>query len=394
MGMPCEETVDGGGMLGVRDQVVKLFDRKIPPAATEKGVFADLAPAREPLNKEEKDTSQEQDNEETETTGDDPLLKRPDKVLQCPRCNSMDTKFCYYNNYNVNQPRYFCKNCQRYWTSGGTMRNVPVGAGRRKNKHSVSSYRHTVQVDVPNPIHHEASCASNAPQKLGSSAPCDSTTSVLNIEEPSCSSSLTSSKQAENDFADHDTERKLFFGYQNGVLPLHQLQYFPMPPWAYAWNPGWSNVQLPLVTAPAFCAPIPCPFIPALFWGCPPNWMGGGLWNPPLEGNNNGVLSPSSTSNCNSLINGSPALGKHCRDAAATSPGKAKQEKSLWVPKTLRIDDVDEAARCSIFTILGIKPDEDGIFKAFSSKINKKGDAALHANPAALSRSQAFQETT
>ena len=54
----------------------------------------------------------------------------------------MDTKFCYYNNYNVNQPRYFCKACQRYWTAGGTMRNVPVGAGRRKNKNSASHYRH------------------------------------------------------------------------------------------------------------------------------------------------------------------------------------------------------------------------------------------------------------
>ena len=61
-------------------------------------------------------------------------LKRPDKVLPCPRCNSMDTKFCYFNNYNVNQPRHFCKNCQRYWTAGGAMRNVPVGAGRRKNR--------------------------------------------------------------------------------------------------------------------------------------------------------------------------------------------------------------------------------------------------------------------
>lgn len=27
----------------------------------------------------------------------------------CPRCESEDTKFCYYNNYNVKQPRYFCK---------------------------------------------------------------------------------------------------------------------------------------------------------------------------------------------------------------------------------------------------------------------------------------------
>lgn len=274
------------------------------------------------------------------------------------------------------------------------MRNVPVGAGRRKNKQPASSHRHTVQVDVPNLIHHEAPCSPNALPKLGPSDPCNSTTSVLNIEESSCSSSFTASKQAENDFAD-DAERKFFFGYQNGVLPLHQLQYFPMPPWAYAWNPGWSNVApMPWCQPPpAFCAPIPCPFVPASFWGCPPNWMGGGPWNPPLAGNNNGVLSPSSTSTCNSLVNGSPALGKHCRDAAATSPGEAKQEKSLWVPKTLRIDDIGEAAKCSIFTILGIKPDEDGIFKAFSSKINKTGDAALHANPAALSRSQAFQET-
>ncbi|GFZ07110.1 Dof-type zinc finger DNA-binding family protein [Actinidia rufa] len=60
--------------------------------------------------------------------------KRPEKIIPCPRCKSMDTKFCYFNNYNVNQPRHFCKGCQRYWTAGGALRNVPVGAGRRKNK--------------------------------------------------------------------------------------------------------------------------------------------------------------------------------------------------------------------------------------------------------------------
>lgn len=27
----------------------------------------------------------------------------------CPRCNSNDTKFCYYNNHNVKQPRYYCR---------------------------------------------------------------------------------------------------------------------------------------------------------------------------------------------------------------------------------------------------------------------------------------------
>lgn len=27
----------------------------------------------------------------------------------CPRCQSEDTKFCYFNNYNIKQPRYFCR---------------------------------------------------------------------------------------------------------------------------------------------------------------------------------------------------------------------------------------------------------------------------------------------
>ncbi|KAK1661985.1 hypothetical protein QYE76_050144 [Lolium multiflorum] len=50
----------------------------------------------------------------------------------CPRCDSTDTKFCYYNNYNLAQPRHFCKGCRRYWTRGGALRNVPVGGGTRK----------------------------------------------------------------------------------------------------------------------------------------------------------------------------------------------------------------------------------------------------------------------
>nr|GME00523.1 dof zinc finger protein DOF4.6-like [Ipomoea batatas] len=57
-----------------------------------------------------------------------------DQVLNCPRCNSANTKFCYYNNYSLSQPRYFCKTCRRYWTAGGSLRNIPVGGGSRKNK--------------------------------------------------------------------------------------------------------------------------------------------------------------------------------------------------------------------------------------------------------------------
>ncbi|KAG6475632.1 dof zinc finger protein DOF1.6-like [Zingiber officinale] len=51
---------------------------------------------------------------------------------RCPRCESRDTKFCYYNNYNMSQPRHFCKSCRRYWTLGGTLRNVPIGGATRK----------------------------------------------------------------------------------------------------------------------------------------------------------------------------------------------------------------------------------------------------------------------
>ncbi|XP_074316260.1 dof zinc finger protein DOF5.6-like [Silene latifolia] len=72
-----------------------------------------------------------------------PLMERRlrpphDLHLKCPRCDSTHTKFCYYNNYSLSQPRYFCKTCRRYWTKGGTLRNIPVGGGCRKTKKSSS----------------------------------------------------------------------------------------------------------------------------------------------------------------------------------------------------------------------------------------------------------------
>ncbi|KAF8011619.1 hypothetical protein BT93_J2029 [Corymbia citriodora subsp. variegata] len=59
--------------------------------------------------------------------------------LKCPRCDSTNTKFCYYNNYNLSQPRHFCKSCRRYWTKGGALRNIPVGGGTRKATKRASS---------------------------------------------------------------------------------------------------------------------------------------------------------------------------------------------------------------------------------------------------------------
>ncbi|WOK94124.1 dof zinc finger protein DOF5.4-like [Canna indica] len=63
----------------------------------------------------------------------------PPQPVKCPRCDSANTKFCYYNNYNLSQPRYFCKSCRRYWTMGGVLRNVPFGGGCRKSKRPSSS---------------------------------------------------------------------------------------------------------------------------------------------------------------------------------------------------------------------------------------------------------------
>nr|GEZ42827.1 DOF zinc finger protein DOF4.6-like [Tanacetum cinerariifolium] len=70
------------------------------------------------------------------------VVEKPE-ALNCPRCNSSNTKFCYYNNYNLSQPRYFCKTCRRYWTAGGPLRNVPVGGASRKiNKRSSKTSNH------------------------------------------------------------------------------------------------------------------------------------------------------------------------------------------------------------------------------------------------------------
>ncbi|KAL6642878.1 hypothetical protein ACP70R_021059 [Stipagrostis hirtigluma subsp. patula] len=64
--------------------------------------------------------------------GHPPLPRPPPR--QCPRCGSGNTKFCYYNNYSRTQPRYLCKACRRHWTEGGTLRDVPVGGGRKNRR--------------------------------------------------------------------------------------------------------------------------------------------------------------------------------------------------------------------------------------------------------------------
>ncbi|XP_043706525.1 dof zinc finger protein DOF3.1-like [Telopea speciosissima] len=103
-----------------------------------------------------------------------PHFDQEQEHLKCPRCDSMNTKFCYYNNYNLSQPRHFCKNCRRYWTKGGALRNIPVGGGTRKN-----------------------SKRSSIPKRSSSSASSSSAQNVVPKPEPSSfySSSVTNMDQ-------------------------------------------------------------------------------------------------------------------------------------------------------------------------------------------------------
>ncbi|KAL7135732.1 hypothetical protein ABFS83_11G117700 [Erythranthe nasuta] len=303
----------------------------------------------------EKDQT-EQDQSETENS-DEKTLKKPDKILPCPRCNSMETKFCYFNNYNVNQPRHFCKNCQRYWTAGGTMRNVPVGAGRRRNKNvGPTQLRHQ---NVPP----EALQTLRANPNPSNPTLCESMVSVLNIAD----------KKIPNK---GDEPSK-------GETGLHEKlpncpPYFPGAAWP---NYPWQVVPL-----------YPTP--PPPYWGCTVQPLQ--PWSVPW------VIPqmPSSSGGPNS-----PTLGKRNLDEEEIQESEGKSEKLLWVPKTLRIDDPGEAAKSSIWATLGIKNDGvdssgGGLFEPFErgtksdEKVPEASTTALQANPAAMSRSVSFRESS
>lgn len=397
-----------------------------------------------------------EDNMESGSTDQEKILKKPDKILQCPRCNSLDTKFCYFNNYNVNQPRHFCKNCQRYWTAGGTMRNVPIGAGRRKNKHLASQYRHIIVTSdgVPtsrletsdSSVHqqqHISSLESSVPfrsstdngtvLKFGPDTPlCESMDSMLNLRdqkrrvdassmscveyggEPSlCGSSVMTTGTQGNELSEHNTS--------------NWLQCYPVPPWALPWNPGWNNVAsvaavhqssapmcnpygsspmqwcpTPMVAnaIPGICPPnIPLPLVSASYWSGTPLWTAG---TGAVSIGSNACISPSSSpSNSCCSGNGSPTLGKHTRDTVFTD--EEKLDKCGLVPKTIRIDAPNEASKSPMRVTLAVKPDKQhclsnsDILKKIESKEGKDrvlgASQILEANPAAISRAHAFQET-
>ncbi|KAH0659311.1 cyclic dof factor 3-like [Solanum tuberosum] len=355
-------------------------------------------------------------------------LKKPDKILPCPRCNSSDTKFCYYNNNNVNQPRHFCRSCQRYWTAGGTMRNLPVGAGRRKNKNLASQYRHisipegllAAGIESPNGlIHHPIFKPNGTILSFGPDIPlCEPMASALNQAEKRVSNGIQngSHKSEVNNSSckGGDTGDECYRG-SNIPTPnmmveegkgeahkavMHGINGIPSPvpclhgvPWPFPWNAA--------VPMSAICPiPFPMPFFPTPYWNCSvPPWSNPWL-SPPLRAANEKTSGSDPTS----------PLGKHSREGdllKPSNPGGKEQsdqkysEGSILVPKTLRIDDPDEAAKSSIWSTLGIKYDSANrgeFFKALQPKSNDKHNKAntspvLHTNPAALSRSITFQQS-
>ncbi|KAF7838471.1 cyclic dof factor 3-like [Senna tora] len=146
--------------------IIKLFGQRI--LLKDDSTISKTFPQGEDIEGEPK-VPEEADNKESRAgkvtntpEKEEEILKKPDNKVKipCARCKSIDTKFCYYNNYNIKQPRYFCKSCRRYWTHGGAIRNVPEGSGRRKNNNttpSTSSHDHHITIsealqaiDVPN----------------------------------------------------------------------------------------------------------------------------------------------------------------------------------------------------------------------------------------------------
>lgn len=309
------------------------------------------------------------------------------------------------------------------------MRNVPVGAGRRKNKNSAAQYRNitisealqAAQIDAQNGVIHPGLKNNGRYLNFGLEAPiCESMASLLSLgdkngfngtvngfhkfevkevplpvkggetgDDCSSGSSVTVSSSGEGEGR---TRQQPFMRNANGYPA--QAPCLTGIPWPYQWN---STVQ-----SPVFCPPgIPVPVFAGPYWNCsvPTPW-------------NLSWISPESQANQKSPSSGpNSPLGKHSREGAMLRPDGSPEEEQqskqkapngcVLVPKTLRIDDPDEAAKSSIWGTLGIKNESianGGIFKGFQSNSKEKKHIAepspvLRANPAALSRSLNFQES-
>ncbi|XP_019152309.1 PREDICTED: dof zinc finger protein DOF5.4 [Ipomoea nil] len=113
-------------------------------------------------------------------------------ALKCPRCDSLNTKFCYYNNYNLSQPRHFCKSCRRYWTKGGVLRNVPVGGGCRKSKRSKPKSTASASASASTPADGSQECKSNSHSSSESSSLTGTGTTAAEVASTSTATNMAS----------------------------------------------------------------------------------------------------------------------------------------------------------------------------------------------------------
>uniref|UniRef100_A0A0E0M7J2 Dof-type domain-containing protein n=1 Tax=Oryza punctata TaxID=4537 RepID=A0A0E0M7J2_ORYPU len=356
-------------------------------------------------------------------------LKKPDKILPCPRCSSMDTKFCYFNNYNVNQPRHFCKHCQRYWTAGGAMRNVPVGAGRRKNKNAAAAA-------ASHFLHRVRACAAAAAMPM---TPHDATNAtVLSFggggahDAPPVTLDLADKMTRINKEGVAVHARNADAGAcsevssnrddehisQSGNIvakPANGLQQQHPPPHP-AMNGGgiWPYSCAPSPTY--YTSGIAIPIYPAApaYWGCmiPPPGAWSLPWPPAVQSQ---AISSSSPPTSAAPSVSSFTLGKHPREGGdhEARDHHGHGNGKVWVPKTIRIDNADEVARSSIRSLFAFRggdkaddndDDDTGVHKLAATVFEPKRDGKtakhpvitslplLHTNPVALTRSATFQE--
>uniref|UniRef100_A0A0D9Z2N2 Dof-type domain-containing protein n=1 Tax=Oryza glumipatula TaxID=40148 RepID=A0A0D9Z2N2_9ORYZ len=433
--------VGGGG--GGGDCLIKLFGKTIPvpepgacaagdvdkdlqhsgssttePKTQENTVQDSTSPPPQPEVVDTEDSSADKNSSENQqqqgdTANQKEKLKKPDKILPCPRCSSMDTKFCYYNNYNINQPRHFCKNCQRYWTAGGAMRNVPVGAGRRKSK-SVSAASHFLQrvrAALPGdpPLYapvktngtvlsfgSDLSTLDLTEQMKHLKDKFIPTTGIKNTDEMPvglCAEGLSKTEESNQT----NLKEKVSADRSPNVAQHPCMNGGAMWPFGVAPPAAYytSSIAIPFYPAAAAAA--------AAYWGC----MVPGAWNAPWppQSQSQSVSSSSAASPVSTMTN-CFRLGKHPRDGDEELDSKGNGK--VWVPKTVRIDDVDEVARSSIWSLIGIKGDKVGadhgrgckLAKVFESKDEAKTSTHtaisslpfMQGNPAALTRSVTFQE--
>ncbi|CAO2820296.1 unnamed protein product [Amaranthus hypochondriacus] len=321
----------------------------------------------------------------------------------------MDTKFCYYNNYNVNQPRYFCKNCQRYWTSGGTMRNVPIGAGSRKSKNMMSHYHHitvpealhNARSDIPVEVHSTLSTNGSVRTCTFDVSLSESMSSILNPIEKSSRNFQPNDIDASNskDEASQSFVKEAMSAGLNCIPFPNKIPCYPCSPWSYPTN---SNQWSPSVAAPPFFRNgFPMPIYPTpAYWGCTVP----GTWNIQWITQSSPTSASSPSSSPNSRI------GKLSRDGNVLCLAHSEEnnfEQSPWFPKTSRFHNPGEVVKSSVWTTLGINHNDkfdsirrgSTLFKGFQTKHiegNSQVDSSvvLEANPTALSMSQNFQENS